>query len=562
MTSTTRGGARALLAFALTAGCYSGLGTGPQGEPGADEGADGADDEADDDDDDDADDDGADVPEPLCGHDSVAPARIWRLSDSQHANAIRDLLGLDSVIEVRTPGTAEDSFVNESELLTVTGPMASQYEAAASDAAASAIESLASLVPCDPTSGDEACARAFIDDLVPRAYRRPIDDEEREAFVALFHHGAEEDFATGIGTIIEATLQAPSFLYRTELGSDEAAGPTVALDPYELAAAIGFLLLDSIPDEELWTRAQDGTITDPDVLEAEVDRLLATPRVQENLVRIFSVYLGTPKAAGMSKSAELFPEFELALAEDMAHETEEFLRHLLPGGTVADLLTSRTTFVNERLATLYGIDGITGDAFVEVELPEDQRAGVLTQPAMMSILAAPEETSVVHRGLFVQKLLLCTELPAPPAGVDLDDPDFEGLSQRELAELRASEEACRACHSVIDPVGLTFEHYDALGRYRTDIEGEPVDASADIVGLGEVDDAIELMDLLVADPRVSACLSRNLVTYALGRRLGASDGCELENIQAQVDAADGSLVEPIRAVALSEALRLRKREEQ
>ena len=553
-----------MLALALMPGCYSGLGTGPDGAPAAEDEADGADGDGSGggDDDDDADDGGTDVPEPACGHDSVAPARIWRLSDSQHANAIRDLLGLQAVTEVKTPGTAEDSFVNESELLTVTGPMASQYEAAASDAAASALESIGSLVPCDPASGDEACAREFIDAFVPRAYRRPIDDEEREAFVSLYHHGAEEDFATGIGTVIEATLQAPSFLYRTEIGADDAVGPTVMLDAYELASAIGFLLLDSVPDDELWARAEDGTITDPEVLEAEVERLLATPRVQDNLVRIFAVWLGTPKAAGMSKAAEMFPEFELALAEDMAREAEEFLRHLLPTATVADLLTSRTTFVNERLASVYGIDAVTGEGFVQVELPAQERSGILTQPAMMSILAAPEETSVVHRGLLVQKLLLCTELPAPPAGVDLDDPDFEGMSQRELAELRASEEACRACHSVIDPLGLTFEHYDAIGRYRTDIDGAPVDASAEVAGIGAVNDAVELMNVLVDDPRVSACVSRNLVTYALGRRLGATDACELENIQAQVDAADGSLIEPIRAVALSEALRLRKREEQ
>ncbi|MEM9458995.1 MAG: DUF1592 domain-containing protein [Myxococcota bacterium] len=501
-------------------------------------------------------------PEPLCGEDSLAPTRIWRLSDSQHANATRDLLGLTEVTKVKTPGTTADSFVNESELFAVTGPMASQYATAASDAATQAVASLDTLVSCEPAKGDEACAAELIDRIVPRAFRRPIDDQEREALLALYREGEQESFAAGVGLVIEAVLQAPSFLYRTELGAADAQTATVSLDAYELASAVSFLLLDSIPDDPLWAAAEDGSIADLAVLEAHVDRLLQSPRGQDNLVRIYGQWLGVPKVSGLDKSDEHYPEFDDAVAQDMATELVTVLQHLMPAGTLADLLTSRTTFVNERLAALYGIQGVTGEAFVEVQLPADERAGIMTGLGMMAALAAPEETSVVHRGLLVQELLMCNDLPAPPPGVDLNDPDLDGLDQRALAEYRAQEVACASCHNLIDPVGLTFEHYDPIGRFRLELDGQPVDASADVPEVGPVDDAVQLMDRLADDPQVRACVTEQLVTYALGRRLGDADECELEQIEARVEEAGGALAEPIRAVALSEAFRLRHREDQ
>ncbi len=507
-------------------------------------------------DDADADDDSGgvdDEPEALCGDDSLAPARLWRLSDTQHHNAIADLLGLDEVLEVRTPGVAVDAFVNESELLAVTGPLAAQYQAAAADAAMQAGERLTEVVPC--TSEDQICAETFIDDFAGRAFRRSLTPQEHEDLVGVYLLGAEANFRTGIETVIEAVLQSPSFLYRTELGREgAAAGDVVELTGFELASALSFLLLDSIPDEPLWAAALDGSIEEEEVFEDHLERLLAMPEVQGNLTRIYIAYLGASKALETDKSLELFPEFDLALRDASVEETRRFVSRLIEDeGTLTDLLTSRTTEINGPLAALYGVDGVVGDAFVEVELSPDERAGVLTQASMMSTRSGPEDTSVVHRGLMVQKLLLCVELPPPPPGVDLDDPDFEGLDQRGMAEVRAARAECTTCHQAMDPFGLAFESYDPVGRFRGGI-----DASAELPGFGSVRDAIEMLETLASDERVAECMVEQIVTYSLGRRMVPADECALEEIQADVADAEGSLVEPFRAVATHEAFRLRK----
>jgi hypothetical protein len=408
-------------------------------------------------------------------------------------------------------------------------------------------------LPCD--GRDLACAEQLIDDLGARAFRRPLTAGERDDLVAVYELGAPESFEAGVQLVIEAILQAPSFLYRTELGGGDAApGEVVELTAYELAASVSFLLLDSIPDAPLWAAAQDGSLLDDDVLRDEVERLLALPRVRDNLARIYVAWLGATKAATTDKSSTLFPEFDEALRDASVEETRRFVATLVAEeGTLFELLTSRRTEINGALAELYGVPGVTGAQFVEVELPASQRAGVLTQASMMATRAGPEETSVVHRGLMVQKLLLCAELPAPPPGVDLDDPDLEGMDQRELAEFRAGVTACAACHALIDPFGLAFEHYDAIGRHRAS-----VDASADLPGLGEVNDALPMLEALAEDPRVADCVVEKIVTYSLGRKLGNDDGCELDQLQERFTEADGSLVEPFRAVVGSDAFRLRK----
>lgn len=548
----------------LAGGCYSGLGISPEADTAAGNATDGSGDPppSSGTDGDEPPGDTSDTPEPLCGADSTAPTRLWRLSDSQYQNAVADLLDLQTVVAVHTPGTAEDAFVNESELLTVTGPLVSQYQAAAEDATAQALTKLDELVACDPSIGDEACAEQFIDSFATRAFRRPLQDIERQELLDLYAMGAQDGFEQGIGLIIEATLQAPSFLYRTELGDPAAASEEgiVRMTSYEMASALSFFLVDSIPDDELWATAVDGTLSDPEVYRAQVQRLLGTTGVQENLGRVYLTWLGTSKAASVDKSADVFPEFDDALRQSMVAETSMVVSALIQeDGSLVDLLTSQRSFVNATLAELYGIEGVTGDELVEVELPPEQRAGVLTHASTMSLLAAPEETSVVHRGILVQKLLLCAELPPPPPGVDLDDPNLEGMTQREMAEYRAGNPSCAGCHTVIDPIGLTFEHYDAIGRYRTELSnGAPVDSSADVVVAGEVTDAVQMLSKMADDEKVTQCVAEQMMTYALGRRLGELDECELEEIHTQFTDADLSLVAPFEAIALSDAFALRR----
>lgn len=496
---------------------------------------------------------------------AALPARVWRLTDTQYANAIRDLLPVDEVPDVRTPGTTNHDFVSPAELLRVDGALAFQYQAAAEQLAAVAAERLDAWLPCDAASeGDAACGAALIDRWVSRAYRRPLSADERADLLGLFEVGAEEGLAGGVSLVVEAVLQAPSFLYRTELGAgtEEEA---LDLTSHELASQLAFFLIGSIPDEPLWAAAEDGSLLDDAVYEAHVDRLLATERVQRNLDRTVLAWLGTERVLVADKDPDAYPELDADLRRSMYRETERFLHEVLWGDTLSGdlraLLTSTETWVDGPLAAHYGLEGISGDTPVPVTLPRDERAGILTHASLLTALSGAAETSVVHRGLFVRKALLCQTLPAPPDGVDLGDEDTAALSEREFAAQRADNTACRGCHQLIDPVGLVFEHYDPIGRFRLEDHGAAVDATGALSHTrdadGELDGAIELAERLAGSNQVSQCIAGQMLSHAFGRPLGEDDACALGQVNERFEGSGQQLREVFRAIALLDEWRSR-----
>ncbi|HEV3192051.1 MAG TPA: DUF1592 domain-containing protein, partial [Polyangiaceae bacterium] len=332
---------------------------------------------------------------------STAP-RIWRLSDEEFVNAVSDLLPGVTVPAVTTPGRVKGEFVNMAEAFPVTGALASDVRASAKAVAAAVVASLPALLKCQAGQPDMACAGAFIDRFVPRAFRRPIDSTERDGLLAVYGVGAQTTPADGVRLVLEAVLQSPSFLYRSELGATIVAGQPTALTPYELATALSFLVLDSIPDDELWSAAQDGSITQPAVFTRETDRLLQTPRAQANISRVFLKWLGLGAGVVTELPAATYPEYDDVLRQSMLEESTRFVSALVgQGGTLRDLMTSRQTFVDSRLATIYGVAypaGSTG--FVPTTLPAE-RAGILTQAGVVA--AKSRGHQIVIRGKFVRR---------------------------------------------------------------------------------------------------------------------------------------------------------------
>jgi hypothetical protein len=353
-------------------------------------------------------------------------------------------------------------------------------------------------------------------------------------------------------------LQAPSFLYRSELGGAGAAGAPVTLTPHELASALSFFLLDSIPDAPLLAAADDGSLITSAGLGREVTRLMALPRVRENLGRIFLKWAGLGAGVTTELPADQFPGYDQALRDSLQTEAARFFGELLgAGGSVADLLTTRTSFVDARLATLYGVKA-AGD-FAPVTLPEGERAGLLTQAAFLVSKSRGEP--IVHRGKWVREELLCGDIPSPPPTLNTDPPEGEMLTPRQFSQRRIGSQTCGACHSLMDGLGLAFANYDPLGRFVTrDEQGAAIDASGEVIESdldGPITNALALARKLAGSEQVRGCVETRLLSYALGRNvpLGA---CAQKGVDQQVAAGGGRLLDVMAAIALAPDFRTRQ----
>jgi hypothetical protein len=540
-------GPAAMLAIA----CYAGAGS-DDGDGGAEDGSGSADDAATS-----ADDDGTDGgPQSGC---DAAPQRVGLLSNRRYGHAVRDLLGLATAPAPTNGGGTHDGLVPAGPDQ-VNAALVFEYHGIAQAAADEALASLATLAPCDAGDDELACAGAFVDDFGARAFRRPLTDDERAGLLAVWQVGRDQDgdYAGGIRLVIVTVLQSPTFLYVSELGQPNDDGDYV-LDPWEVASQISFFLLDSIPDAELRAAAADGRLATDDGVAAEVDRLMATEAGRASVTRIVLRWLGSERVLGAEKQSA---EFTDELRESLRLETEHVVDDLLWNGDggLDTLLSSPDTFLDARLAAFYGVAGPQGDAFEPVTMPADQRAGVLTHGSLLASLAGVADTSVVYRGLFVARDLLCMNFPPPPAGAAEGDLDAS-VGQRARAVHRMETAPCSGCHPNFDPYGLLFENYDELGRFRTMIGDTPVDATWNFTQpeslAGPVESLVEFAPKLAASEEVAACATQRVTTYATQRQLDVDLQCHIDDLAAQFVAADRDLVELVRLVATSPVLRMR-----
>jgi hypothetical protein len=491
----------------------------------------------------------------------AAPAPLRRLTIEEYNNTVRDLLGDTSrPADAFPPDEAVGGFENNT-VSPVTQPHVEGYMAAAEALAAAAVSRLDALAPCPAGQEREPCARAFIDRFGRLAFRRPLDDAERSALFAVY--AAKEkrsDHARAIQLVLEAFLQSPSFLYRLELPDG---GPeTRALNGYEIATRLSYFIWASTPDAELLDDASAGRLNEPGALAKAARRLLGDPRAVDGIRSFHRQWLGLRELGTESKDSDLYPAFTPELRDAMVEETLRFSAHaVLEGGdTVRTLLTSNRTFVNAPLAKLYGVPMPPGDGFVPVELPPRERSGVLTQASVMTVFASADQTSPVLRGKFVRERLLCQSIAPPPAGVVIipPKPDPRRTTKERFARHR-EDASCAGCHAMMDPIGFGFEHYDALGAWRT-VDGTfPVDAAGQLLGTaasdGAFDGAVELGALLSASQEVRRCVATQWFRSALGRGECEEDATSLEGAYQAFARAGFDVRELIVAIATSRAFR-------
>jgi len=483
-----------------------------------------------------------------------APAltRFARLTHRQYDNGVRDLTGLDlGLSRDFLPDNTQAGFDRGVDLQ-VGDTLGQSYRLAAEQLAAAVIsapDAYQRVVGCDPTllSGD-ACARSFIASFGRKVFRRPLGAAEVASRLALFHQGATlvdsgDDFQRGVQVSLEAFFQSPYFLYRIELGRQADANGLVALDSYEIAARLSYALTNTTPDPILAAAADAGALGSPAAVAAQAARLMTSPAAHDTVRDFHHQWLDLDVyPQKLVKDPTLYPSVTPALAPVLTGEVEAFVDAVTFDRKkgLRSLLTAPFTYVNQATAPLYGVDGTFGQDLVRVDLDPTRRAGLLTQVGFLATRAFADLSSPIHRGVFIQRQLLCTLLPNPPANIPALPP-VDGSTiktTRQQVEAHTAPAACAGCHqAIINPPGFGLENYDAVGQFRTSENGVPIDATGQLVataGLAPFSNGVELANAIAAAPESAHCYATNWLRYLLGRSETAADDCALAALTAEL----------------------------
>ena len=475
---------------------------------------------------------------PVPGSEPEPPApatRVARLTHAQWHNSVRELLRLDPGGELTAKlrsDPAQNGFIFDDNVasLEVDEALWNGYRRAAEQAAELVTSNpilLGRLLPPGPEDPN-LLAQTFIQQFGMRAYRRPLTALEVDRHLQLFYAAAPlypglASFEAGIRLLIETFLQSPHFLYRVE-SSTQQAGGLIPLSSYEVASRLSYLLWNSMPDDALLAAAGRDELVHPDRLAFEAQRLLADPHAADAIDAFHEQLLEIDRVIHAHPSRALFPDVTDRLAADAARENQLFVRDavLAQGADLRSLLTSPATFVNAELARIYGVPGNFGNDFVPVTLNAAERSGVLTQIAFLAGNATSVDPDPIHRGVFIARRIACLPIAAPPADIP-PLPDPMGRTNRETVQSHTEQpgSVCSGCHTpLINPFGFPFEHYDAVGSYRSHDRGLPVDASAaPLIGGVQVavTSAVELTQALAKSPEVHECYVRHWLQFAYGR---------------------------------------------
>jgi mono/diheme cytochrome c family protein len=388
---------------------------------------------------------------------------------------------------------------------------------------------------CRPsdTVTDAACADEILGRLALRAYGRPLDDQDRQTLRAIYATGSDNgrDFEAGIEIALARILSGPEFLLYHGVTEEEGtvSGAEERDNGATLASRLALFLWNSIPDDALRDDAIAGRLADPRALEAHVRRMLADSRADTLVTDFAEQWLQLRLINTKSPDARIYFTFDDNLRSAMLRETELFLRSVMleSDASVLDLIRADYTFLNERLAKHYGVDGVFGDAFRRVTMQDPNRRGLLGQGSILFQTSVATRTSPVFRGKWILANFFNAPPPPPPATVPaLEESiaDNAPHSVRERLEQHRKDPVCAGCHSFIDPPGLALENFDPIGRWRDKDAGQPIDATTTLPGGIAVDGPSGLRDALLARPELFvSTFTQKLMVYALGRRLEAED---------------------------------------
>ena len=500
----------------------------------------------------------------------VARTPLRRLSRFEYANSVRDLLGVDASPANDLPvDEVTDGFNNNAAVLTVSALHAEKYVLVSEALAKAAVANLAKLTACDAArQGEDACASTFARTFGRRAFRRALTPQDEQFLMLAYDAGKTGGtYAEGIEVMIRAALQSTHFLYRLETTTPADPRATrVPLSQYELATRLSYLLWASGPNDTLLDAAARGELDTKVKVAAKAREMLGDPKARVAVTDFFNQWLGTNRLEIVGKSTRQFPAYSPAVRDAMARELPALVEHVVWSGDrkFNTLLTAPIAFVSGPLAQVYGLPPQGPDGVVPrmVSLPPNQgRAGILTQAGFAAVHAHPDQTSPVLRGKFIRSKLLCQPPPPPPPDVDITVPDIaEGATARERmsAHLTAGN-SCNGCHRLMDPIGLAFENFDAIGQYRDRENGKPIDVSGEVLGAqdpalgGAFNGVRELATKLAGSDQVSDCLATQWFRFASGRSEADADACSIASLQDSFAASGGDLVELLVGMTQTDA---------
>jgi len=424
---------------------------------------------------------------------------------------------------------------------------------------------------CTPSSGadDAACAARILERLATRAFRHPVASggSELDRLLEFYRIGRGESgtFEGGIQYALSRLLVDPKFLYRFEREpADVAAGAVYRISDLELASRLSFFLWSSIPDDELLETAAAGRLHDGQVLEREVERMLAAPKAQRFVVNFVGQWL---RLRELDDFPSQDPEWDADLRAAFRHETELlFADSLREKRDVVSLLDADYTYVNERLAAHYGMAGVHDSYMRRVSLsPDSPRRGLLGQGSLLTITSAPNRTSPVVRGAWIVQNLLGAAVPSPPPGAAADlakeavgKTNLVGDTVRERLEMHRANSTCAVCHAIMDPVGLALENFDLVGRWREQEDGHAVNAATQLTDGTRIAGAADLRRALLArSDAFVAALTERLMTYALGRELEYYDRPAARQAVRDAAAHGRSLAALVQAIVASDSFQKR-----
>jgi hypothetical protein len=419
---------------------------------------------------------------------------------------------------------------------------------------------------CRPTlpSEEMPCASTIVRRLATEAYRGVLAPPELKELMAFFSAGRKAgDFENGIRFAVQAILASPRFFLRPERAPAAVAGGIYPLSNVELASRLSFFLWGTLPDAELLQVAGSGRLRTPAVYQTQLRRMLAHERAETLGSRFGSQWLRLQDVKTVIPDSQVFPQWDATLSDAMVRETELFFQSLLrEDRSVLDLLTADFTFVNERLAKHYRIPNVIGTEFRRVQLPDDERRGILGHGSVLTLTSAPDRTSPVLRGKWVMEVLLGSPPPAAPPDVPpLEDTTAavgsKVLTVRERMEEHRKNPACTSCHRVMDPLGLALENFDATGAWRIKDSGNPIDSTGDLYDGTKMAGPVGLRNALLKHrDTIILSFTERLMTFALGRRVEFYDMPTVRAIVREAKQNDYRFSSFISGVANSAAFRM------
>jgi hypothetical protein len=484
------------------------------------------------------------------------PGRVTvrRLNRAEYNNTIRDLMRVDFKPAMDFP--ADDSgygFDNIGDVLTMSPLLMEKYFAAAERIAAKAVavpnadgrivatpfQKFYFRYPVPPKLRRNA-AEGFVRAFLARAYRRPVRAEEVRRLMLLAKQVVDDgaSFEHGIRMAVVATLVSPHFLFRWEFdGAPKNPKAIRSLNEHELASRISFFIWNSIPDDTLMELARRGQLRKN--LPAQIRRMLRDVKAQSLVANFTGQWLQLRNLEMHQPDKRLFSAFNNELRADMRRETEMLFAHVMrENRSVVDLLDANYTFVNDRLANWYGLKNVKGGQFRIVSLKGTPRGGVLTHASVLTLTSDPNRTSPVKRGKYVLENILGTPPPPAPDNVpELEsDAELKGTLRQQMVKHRENP-VCASCHQKMDPIGFAFENFDAVGRWRTLDNGEPINAASQLDSGEKFRDATGLRKILAVRKRdlFVRCLTEKMLTFALGRGLEFYDKRAVDGIVKQME---------------------------